>query len=501
MKVRFVRGRWQVFLSVLLLVVSSLSCLLYGLGSFPLKDWDEAIYTEVALEILRTGDWLSMHYNHEDYFNKPPLYFWCSQFVLRGFGFSEFTGRLPSAIFAGFTLVAVVGFARQLGGWVAGITSGFLLISSAMFLENGSRHASPDSLLLCCSITAIWFQHRARMGEVSPLWSVFLLGLAVMTKGVAAVPLALTLVLLHILIKDYRNCCALDYLRALGMLTIVIVPWYALQFFLHGTAFWQKHFIFMVWKRATQEGFLHSGGAWYYPRFLFEQLAYLWPTACLPLLAFLCTWNAWNLQTLTTWLQRSWRPACVLVVSAVTPVVLFSLAKNHTWWYILPSLPPICIAGGLSWGLAQRILAGSGAVIRIAVCVLFFVQAYLMAHNIHTTLHGQILNGIRSHGPVAVLAKQMDRYAGAVDHPHVILAAPFGESPTVATYVERRVEFQEDYLSFLQGHSPADPVAVLVLDKAKNLQALPAASIRVQELAREGAWMLALLETRQKGTG
>ena len=65
--------------------------LLYRLGDFPLKDFDEAGYAEVAREMLRTGDYLTLHFNHAEFFEKPPLYFWASQLVIRALGFSEFS--------------------------------------------------------------------------------------------------------------------------------------------------------------------------------------------------------------------------------------------------------------------------------------------------------------------------------------------------------------------------------------------------------------------------
>src|SRR5262249_32693657 len=99
------------------------SVLLYRLGGFPLKDFDEAIYVAVAREMLRTGDYLTLHFNNGLFFDKPPLYFWTSALFIRVLGFSEFTSRLPGVLFGALTLWAIARWGRELGGIGCGLVS------------------------------------------------------------------------------------------------------------------------------------------------------------------------------------------------------------------------------------------------------------------------------------------------------------------------------------------------------------------------------------------
>jgi 4-amino-4-deoxy-L-arabinose transferase-like glycosyltransferase len=92
------------------------------------------------------------------FFEKPPLYFWASGLVIGALGFSEFTSRLPGVIFGALTLWVTTRWGRDLGGIVCGVVSGSLLLSTAMFLENGSRHATHDSLLLFLTMAVLWIQ-------------------------------------------------------------------------------------------------------------------------------------------------------------------------------------------------------------------------------------------------------------------------------------------------------------------------------------------------------
>ena len=53
---------------------ASRSCV--GLGRSAISDSDEAFYAEAAREMVESGDWLTPHYNYEDRFQKPILYYW-----------------------------------------------------------------------------------------------------------------------------------------------------------------------------------------------------------------------------------------------------------------------------------------------------------------------------------------------------------------------------------------------------------------------------------------
>src|SRR5438445_11329964 len=89
------------------LVVAAVAAVVFfsRLGAAPLNDWDEAWHAEVAREILTTGDWLTLHYRGNVYFNKPPLTFWLRAVAFRLLGVSDAAARLPGA---GMAWVSVV---------------------------------------------------------------------------------------------------------------------------------------------------------------------------------------------------------------------------------------------------------------------------------------------------------------------------------------------------------------------------------------------------------
>ncbi|MCX6375411.1 MAG: glycosyltransferase, partial [Armatimonadetes bacterium] len=86
-------------MSWFLLAAFALLSFSFKVGSYPLTDRDEALYSEVARECLDTGDWWTLHWQQKPWFIHAPLAMWIQA---TGFGFlgvSELTARLPSVLF------------------------------------------------------------------------------------------------------------------------------------------------------------------------------------------------------------------------------------------------------------------------------------------------------------------------------------------------------------------------------------------------------------------
>ena len=47
-----------------------------GLGRQAITEADEAFYAEASREMVESGDWITPHYNYEDRWQKPVLYYW-----------------------------------------------------------------------------------------------------------------------------------------------------------------------------------------------------------------------------------------------------------------------------------------------------------------------------------------------------------------------------------------------------------------------------------------
>ena len=120
--------------------------ILWQLGSGSLQDWDEAIYAEIAWEIIQRGDWLTLHWGYEPWFEKPPLLMWCTALLYQLFSVDEFWSRAASA----FSGIALTFITYATGKWLydrhVGLLSAAVLLSSYDFLFY-ARFGTADVML------------------------------------------------------------------------------------------------------------------------------------------------------------------------------------------------------------------------------------------------------------------------------------------------------------------------------------------------------------------
>ena len=148
----------------LIVIAAAAIVLFYRLGDPALKNWDESIYAEVAKEILQSRDWLTLHWQHTNWFEKPPLTFWIMAGFFRVFGVSEYSARAVSAL-AGVGLVAVVyGIGKRQRGPVCGLIAALILLTTFQFVQM-SRLVNTDVLVVVFMYLAVYGYLRVRDGD------------------------------------------------------------------------------------------------------------------------------------------------------------------------------------------------------------------------------------------------------------------------------------------------------------------------------------------------
>ena len=129
------------------------------LGSARLWDRDEPRNARAAYEMLERGDWVVPTFNGELRSHKPAMLYWLQMSAYSMLGPSEFTARLPSALSALISVLAIAWLGSRLAGepgWFGptGFWSGAVLATFALFVMAG-RAATPDSCLIACSTLAV----------------------------------------------------------------------------------------------------------------------------------------------------------------------------------------------------------------------------------------------------------------------------------------------------------------------------------------------------------
>jgi 4-amino-4-deoxy-L-arabinose transferase-like glycosyltransferase len=335
---------------VTLLLLSSLTFLL-GLGRQAITDSDEAFYAESAREMVEGRDWLTPHFNYEERWQKPILYYWFTAAFFAGTDVTEFGARFGSAL-SGIGLVLLTWrAARQLtgndtGAWIAGAIAATCYGYFAM-----ARFALPDLPLAFFITATIWCAMRAseRAERLPASWAAvagLAAGLGFLTKGPLAVVLP-AIVLVPIWWHErHRFVFRPSHAAIAGVLfALAGLPWYLAMWATHGTAYLQSFFVADNLERFATTRYNDVRAVWYYVPILLGGL--------LPWSMFLMVLPWRRLRDIVRrrhpLTDAEWR----LLIWALVPFLLFTASVGKQPRYILPVLPPIAMMLGV--GLANRL--------------------------------------------------------------------------------------------------------------------------------------------------
>ena len=112
----------------------AISCVFSGLNAFPLIDPDEGRNAEVAREMKDAHSYLIPFYNGLPRLDKPAFYFDTVVLSYSLFGENEWAARLPSAIFAFFTLLLVCLFCWKVFDLAVAAIAVLILGTTPLFL-------------------------------------------------------------------------------------------------------------------------------------------------------------------------------------------------------------------------------------------------------------------------------------------------------------------------------------------------------------------------------
>src|SRR3989449_848807 len=227
-----------------LILLLALCALLFflGLGTLGLTDRDEGSNAEAAREMVESGDWLTPTLNGTPRFAKPILIYWlivCSYLV---FGVSEFTARLPSALFGTLLVLMQYAFATRLLGPTVGFRAALMLLLNFEVLAIG-RMVLTDMVLVFFTTLSILSFFLAMEGEGRAkrwYWGFYVgMALATLTKGPVGVLVPLLAVIPYLLLtRRWREVvpeCRL--LTGTAVFLLIAAPWYAAMFLLHGAGY------------------------------------------------------------------------------------------------------------------------------------------------------------------------------------------------------------------------------------------------------------------------
>lgn len=325
------------------------------LGTRAIWDPDEGRYTNVALNMLDSGDWVHPMRNGDvGHWTKPPVTYWAIAASTGVFGRNPWAARLPVA----FAYLACVLLAWRIARRLAPGAHGFAaLVFATMFVPAfSSQIITTDFILAALQTLAMAAYVEARFGRrdqfrlwVAVMWFGF--AAAFMTKGPPALLPLLAIVVFDWLSPPPRPSRILFAFEALIFLAVAL-PWYVIV--IAGQPGLLEYFVGaeVVGRFASDQFDRH--GEWY------GWLKVYGVTLLLGTLPW--TWLLLRWVRLLPGQIRGWRspvvrveqaPALFLAVWVLLPLLVFCLARSRMPLYILPLFVPIAVIVARQWQAAS----------------------------------------------------------------------------------------------------------------------------------------------------
>ena len=315
------------------------------LGQRGIWDPDEGRYTNVALNMLESGNWIEPYRSQEiGHWTKPPLTYWAIASSVAAFGHNAWAARLPAALSYLLCVWLAWRIARRLAP--GGEHQAALAYATMLFPIGAAHLITTDYVLAACETLAMWAFVEARFGGhphprrwIILMWAGF--ALAFIAKGPPGL-LPLLAVVAFELAQPARTRARVLRWQGLLVFMLIALPWYAvvmqrnpglMQYFLGNE---------VVDRIATNDFSRH--GQWY------GWIAIYVPTlllGTLPWTPALLRWARALPGTIRHWRTREGRAqdaaGLLLALWLLLPLLVFCVSRSRLPLYILPLFVPLAV--------------------------------------------------------------------------------------------------------------------------------------------------------------
>jgi len=335
---------------VLLLVILSYFCFMFGNSLVSLTIPDEVFYAQTAKEMLKNHSWMTPYIFGQPQFEKPIFLYWQLKLAFIVFGINNFSARFFPALFGMIGVVAVyflgwVGFKDRKKAFISGI----VLMTGGLYVGL-ARTVFTDlvfSVFILLSLLSFYWGYSFRSRKAPGIFLFFVFaGLATLTKGPLglAIPL-LTVVTFLLIIKDIKFLLNRYLVWGLLFFSFISFPWYILMFKLYGNAFIHEFFYNDHIRRIIQAEHISNDTWYFYP---------------MSMIGCIFPWSfflAAALFSLPGYLRQKDNSFQVFLVCLTAVVfVIFQSAHSKLVSYIFPLFPALALfcGGFISDAAAQE---------------------------------------------------------------------------------------------------------------------------------------------------
>lgn len=306
-----------------------------NIGTGSLATWDEAVYANISRNLLDTGNWLILHQGKAPWFDKPPLYMWCTAFFYLILGVSEFSVRITSSIFGVGTIILAYIFAKRIVDNSMALVAALLLLAAPHYLHYSKMGMMDVMLTFFISLMVYLFW----VGQEKPsylFWSGAALLFAYFTKGMAAITGIAIIFLYCVFSGNLRLLVKRQFLYGILFSLVAILAWHIGQYLVAGSDAVKNYFGFHIFKRATTVVEGHTGGINFYQKVLFNKNK-PWAVLFYASSAYML-WLALKDKDKRAILMVSWIAAVYIICTVV---------KTKLNWYVMPIYPALAISSAI----------------------------------------------------------------------------------------------------------------------------------------------------------
>lgn len=337
LKSRILSSSWITDIS--LLCVFSFIFYICWLGAYPLFTPDEGRYSEVAREMIATGDYITPRVNGVAFLDKPILYYWLQAISIHLFGIKEWALRLFPVLFGILGCVVTYISGRHLFNRRAGFIAALILATTPLYFV-GTHYANLDlEVAVSISCTLLFFILGIQRQDSSRHYFFFLAYLfsafAFLTKGLIGIVFPTLIIGTWILLRRrFDLLLKVHLIKGIVLFTLIVTPWYYLvqkanPEFLH---------YFFVTQQVSRFLSTHT----------FNNPTPFWFYLPIVLIGFF-PWSNFVLPALRSAFQKAKQAHPIelyLLLWTGIVFIFFSIPHSKVITYILPIFPPLALLVG-----------------------------------------------------------------------------------------------------------------------------------------------------------
>ena len=239
------------------------------IGNMPLFDWDEVNFAECAREMLASNNYSEVQLYFHPFWEKPPLFIWLQAISMNVFGVNEFAARFPNALCGVITLMVLYKTGKELNDRKFALTWVFVYASTLLphvFFKSGI--IDPWFNLFIYVAVFYLIQHTnnpvGKFGYKTAIISGFFLGLALLTKGPAALILVSLTITVFFVLGRFKKISSFKFMAAFFLAFLITgLSWFAVMY-LKGNGQVIKEFIDYQVRLFNTEDSDHGGPFMYH---------------------------------------------------------------------------------------------------------------------------------------------------------------------------------------------------------------------------------------------